>query len=150
MGPVIACIDDSGSSRQGIRVASRLATGLGLPLVLLHVAPPTEAPGVSAAAAGQQRLQDEERRDAEALLERMATDEGLGADVERRAAVGQAAATILDVCERAGAELVVLGSRGRGGLKSAVLGSVSSEVAARAPCPCVIVPPTALGQQTSP
>jgi nucleotide-binding universal stress UspA family protein len=113
--------------------------------MLLHVALPTEAPGVSAAPAGQQRLRDDERRDAESLLARIADEEGLDPGVRRRAEVGQAAATILDVCEKEGAELVVLGSRGRGGIKSAVLGSVSSAVAATAPCPCVVVPPTALG-----
>jgi hypothetical protein len=42
--------------------------------------------------------------------------------------------------------LVVIGSHGRSGIRAALLGSVSSTVAARAPCPCVIVPPTAGGR----
>ena len=41
------------------------------------------------------------------------------------------------------AELVVLGSRGRHELSSAVLGSVTGELIRRAPCPVVVVPPDA-------
>ena len=39
----------------------------------------------------------------------------------------------------AGAELFVVGSRGRGSLAGAVLGSVSLHCAAHSPCPLVIV-----------
>lgn len=39
----------------------------------------------------------------------------------------------------AGADLVVIGSRGHGGFKGLLLGSVSSEVAARAACPVLIM-----------
>ncbi len=45
------------------------------------------------------------------------------------------------LCERStGADLLVLGSRGRGGLSRVVLGSVSSSCAHRSRCPVVIVP----------
>jgi nucleotide-binding universal stress UspA family protein len=47
---------------------------------------------------------------------------------------------ILEAADREGAELLVVGSRGRGRLRSAVLGSVSRELASRARCPAVIVP----------
>ncbi|MGH3109552.1 MAG: universal stress protein [Gaiellaceae bacterium] len=137
--PVIACVDGSELSRPVAQVAQRLAERLGLELVLLHVAPPTEAPGVSAAAGGQQRLHDEELRDAERLLDDLALEAGLGADVRRRSEIGPAGDRIVAACADEQAELVVLGSRGRGGLKAALLGSVSSKVASQAPCPCVIV-----------
>jgi K+-sensing histidine kinase KdpD len=50
MGPVIACVDGSDVSLPVVRIAQQLAERLEVGLVLLHVAPPTEAPGVSAAA----------------------------------------------------------------------------------------------------
>ena len=143
MGPIICCLDDSDGARHALPVAYSLSARLALELVLLHVEPPTEAPGVSAAAAGQQRLQEEEMRDAQSLLAQLAREAGLGPDVRLRSAIGDAAHRIVEVCEEDQAALVVLGSRGRGGVAAALLGSVSSHVAARAPCPCIIVPPTA-------
>lgn len=137
--PVIACVDGSDLSGPVVRVAQRLAERLDLGLVLLHVAPPTEAPGVSAALAGQERLHEEELRDAEKLLDHVALEAGLGADTRRRSEIGPAAARILAACSDEQAALVVLGSRGRGGLKAALMGSVSTNVASHAPCPCVIV-----------
>jgi nucleotide-binding universal stress UspA family protein len=38
-----------------------------------------------------------------------------------------------------GADLVVMGSRGRGGFKAAVLGSVANQVTHHAPCPVVVL-----------
>jgi nucleotide-binding universal stress UspA family protein len=56
-------------------------------------------------------------------------------------------ARILEVLDAEEAALVVIGSRGRGTLRSAVPGSVSSRLGAKAPCPCVIIPPVATGHQ---
>ncbi|MFE4591812.1 universal stress protein [Streptomyces laurentii] len=44
-----------------------------------------------------------------------------------------------------GAELLVVGDRGRSGFKAAVLGSVSSNVSQHAPCPVVVVRGTVPG-----
>ncbi len=44
------------------------------------------------------------------------------------------------VRESEGAELLVVGSRGLGGIRSLVLGSVSQECCHRAPCPVVVIP----------
>jgi nucleotide-binding universal stress UspA family protein len=54
-----------------------------------------------------------------------------------RVAEGNAAQILLD--DAAGAELLVVGSRGHGTFAGAVLGSVSHRVARRAPCPVVVV-----------
>jgi nucleotide-binding universal stress UspA family protein len=143
MGPVLCCLDDSDGARHALAVARMLATRLELELVLVHVEPPIEAPGVSAAPAGQQRLQEAELHDADSLLARLAREAGLDPGLRARTAIGHAAKQIVAICAEERASFVVLGSRGRGGLASALLGSVSTEVAARAPCVCVIVPPSA-------
>jgi nucleotide-binding universal stress UspA family protein len=66
-----------------------------------------------------------------------ATDEDPGV----RLILGSPASAIIATADQEGAELVVVGSRGRGTLRSAVLGSVSHDVALHARCPVVIVPP---------
>jgi nucleotide-binding universal stress UspA family protein len=142
MGPIVCCVDDSDGARVALKSAHRLAEALRLELVLLHVEPTANLPGVSAAPAAHSRLVAEEVRDAEALLERLAHEEGV-AGARRRVEVGRAADSILAVCTQEAAELAVLGSHGRRGVRAAVLGSVSAEVAAKAPCACLIVPPAA-------
>ena len=59
--------------------------------------------------------------------------------VERILAQGDASRALLDVA--AGADLLVVGSRGRGGFSGLLLGSVSQQVATHASCPVVLVPP---------
>jgi nucleotide-binding universal stress UspA family protein len=149
MGPLVCCVDDSDGARRALVVSERLATALGLELVLVHVEPPTELPGVSAAAAGQERLRDEELHDAPALVARLVREAGVDTSYRLRTAIGPAAETIVELCTEERAELVAIGSRGRGTLTSALLGSVSAAVAARAPCPCLVVPPSAAGVATS-
>ncbi|MGH3112136.1 MAG: universal stress protein [Gaiellaceae bacterium] len=41
------------------------------------------------------------------------------------------------------AEMIVVGSRGRGRMRAAALGSVAAETATRAPCPVVVLSPAA-------
>jgi nucleotide-binding universal stress UspA family protein len=81
--------------------------------------------------------------DATATIERELAE--LAAPLERRGlrvecAVlgGRAATAIVDDAGSSHADLVVVGSHGRGGLGSVLLGSVSAEVVDRAPCPVLV------------
>lgn len=67
--------------------------------------------------------------------------EQLPIDVETELREGDAAGELLDAA--ADADLIVVGSRGHGGFARVLLGSVSSELSARAPCPVVVVPRSA-------
>jgi nucleotide-binding universal stress UspA family protein len=61
-----------------------------------------------------------------------------GVDVTPILRKGQTAEVL--VAEARGAELLVVGSRGLGGFKGLLLGSVGQQCAHHAPCPLVIVP----------
>lgn len=75
---------------------------------------------------------------------------GLAHPVERLLVRGTAAGTLLELA--GDASLLVVGSRGHGGLIGLVLGSVSHQVLQHSPCPVVVVheddpsDPSALGQ----
>jgi nucleotide-binding universal stress UspA family protein len=62
---------------------------------------------------------------------------GEGVPAETRVVRGQAADVLVEAA--AGADLLVVGSRGRGGFGSLLLGSVGAQCAHHAPCPLVIV-----------
>ncbi len=57
--------------------------------------------------------------------------------------MGDPGAQICELAEAVSARAVIIGSRGRGGLKRALLGSVSDHVVRHAPCPVVITGPEA-------
>ena len=78
--------------------------------------------------------------DADAALERTASALTATASLLRRVEVGDAGATICAVAEHEGAEVIVVGSHGRGLLGRIVhLGSVSEYVMRHAPCPVLVV-----------
>jgi nucleotide-binding universal stress UspA family protein len=68
------------------------------------------------------------------LLEEVVAAAGL-VDAERRVSVGVHAERLADLADEEDAELIVVGSRGRGAFKAAFLGSVSNSLVGVARCP---------------
>jgi nucleotide-binding universal stress UspA family protein len=81
-------------------------------------------------------------RAAEALVAQMADVAGVEG-TECRVVSGFAADRLADLADEEAAEMIVVGSRGRGPLKAAFLGSVSSGLMGVARCPVMVVPPGA-------
>lgn len=61
------------------------------------------------------------------------------ATVETQVEIGDAGWVICQLATELGADVVVVGSRGHGRLRRALLGSISSHIAHNAPCPVLIV-----------
>jgi nucleotide-binding universal stress UspA family protein len=79
---------------------------------------------------------------------RRAGDESIdGLEIERVAAEGSPAQTLIE--SAGGADLLVVGSRGRGGFLGLLLGSVSQQCAQHPPCPVVILPPVEEAESAS-
>jgi nucleotide-binding universal stress UspA family protein len=156
MGGSIMCgVDGSPDSRAALGVAARLAERLESRLVLAHVAEVPVAPHGVAGGMGAGRIapqprtlatRDEQEKAGARLLEQIAAEHGLG-DAERRVVVGFPAERLADLADDVDAELIVVGSRGRGRFKAAFLGSVSNSLVGVARCPALIVPPGAVEAQ---
>lgn len=62
-------------------------------------------------------------------------------EFETEIASGDAAHMLVDIVERYGCDLVIMGARGASALRSALLGSVANEVLHASPVPVMIVKP---------
>jgi nucleotide-binding universal stress UspA family protein len=62
-----------------------------------------------------------------------------GLDVDEVTREGYPATVIEEEVERQGADMVVIGSRGRTGLKHLLLGSIAERVVQKAPCPVLTI-----------
>ncbi|MEV5955353.1 universal stress protein [Streptomyces sp. NPDC051987] len=127
-------VDGSPESRAAADWAAREARLRALPLKLLHVFPP--APGNRATWSGTETEHDPARRDpAAAAAELRAGHPEVEVIIDR--VTGDPAVALAEAADAA--ELLVLGSRGLGGLSGFLVGSVSLNVVARATRPVVLV-----------
>ncbi|MEX1173926.1 MAG: universal stress protein [Chloroflexota bacterium] len=78
---------------------------------------------------------DEVRRALEGEAAPLARD---GLAVSTHVVIGRPATAIMERATEVDADLIVMGSRGRGAIATMVLGSTSAEVAAHAPCPVLV------------
>jgi nucleotide-binding universal stress UspA family protein len=146
---IVCGVDGSHDSDAALAVAVRMAQRLGAKLVLAHVTEPVLTPYAHAApfgglsSAGPLAAHDQAVELEEAgtrLLEQAADAAGI-TDAEYRVLIGAPAERLADIADEENAELIVVGSRGRGAFKAAFLGSVSTSLLGIARSPVLIVPP---------
>lgn len=141
-GRVIVGVDGSENARMAVQWAAREAAlrQMRLELVAAWEIPIYAYSFAGGVAGVPGDLLEELKEHAEGQLEsarREARLEAAGVEIETIAAQGQAADVLLEVAK--GADLLVVGSRGLGGFRGLLLGSVSQQCAHHAPCPIVIV-----------
>ena len=144
--PIVVGVDGSDASGAALRWAAAEARLRVVPLVVVHAwsfvpAQPIGDPGLLAVPAGDIAGQLEAESVAARTILTEAVELGLGDDsgleIEQRLVEGDPGDALVDAS--ASAELVVVGSHGRSGLRAALLGSVSRHVASHAGCPVVVV-----------
>lgn len=140
MGDIVVGIDGSEGSLTALRWAADEARARGARLRVLtawHVSAVSTIP-----AFGVGQPTDEVLAELRRGLDRTLVEESLGGDrgpeVVAEVVAGHPAAALLEASD--GAELLVVGSRGHGGLAGALLGSTSQHVVQHAPVPVVVVP----------
>jgi len=138
---ILCGVDFSERSSDAIKLAALIANGAAAGLTCVH-ARPAEAPAYFTGSAVSEL--ERQRRDAlvkdhgavRAFADRAAV--GAGADV--RVGEGEPAAVILDAAAETGADLIVVGTRGRSGIGRLWLGSVAEAVVKQASVPVLVAP----------
>jgi len=138
--PIVCAVDDSPAARSATRAALWLSVALEAELVIAHAIASSPPPTASAAPGAPDRLVELERREAARFLTRLSLEEGLGADLEQRLTHGGEAESFRELAEAEDASLVVVGTRRRGSLRSALAGSVSLDMRSNSTRPVVVVP----------
>jgi nucleotide-binding universal stress UspA family protein len=136
---VLVGVDGSASSHKALAWAAAEAADHRADLVVVNVWEHTVPPPTGSVSVSERYVPDPSQRTAENLLQEI--KEVLGEDppvlVQPRVKQGVPAKVLIE--QSADADLLVVGTRGHGGFRGLVLGSVSQHVAAYARCPVTVV-----------
>ena len=140
-GTIVVGFDGSDHARAAVDWAAREATLRHVPLTLITAfAPPVGAAGFGFGAYLSPDALDDVTKRVEADLDKAADEVRSrfpSLDIRAEVLLGSPASALVESSE--GAVLAVVGSRGLGGFRGLLLGSVGVQVATHAQCPAVVV-----------
>ena len=148
---ILLATDGSREAQLAARTAADLAQKTNSELHVVHafgiapVGPPvypeaTDLQGAEFEAEGEEGQRISERRAREVLEAEVGKiSSGGGAVAGEHLVEGRLAPGIVGLAEELGAGLIVVGSRGLGGIRRALMGSVSESVVRHAHCPVMVV-----------
>jgi nucleotide-binding universal stress UspA family protein len=135
---ILVPTDFSAHADEAFRVAHRLAKATGASVVAFHVAAPPAV--VTAEGPSPADVRDEKGKNLwGGLLALQARDPQVRVEHEVIVAEKPTVAHLLDLLEKRGCDLIVMGTHGRSWLKQRLFGSVTEEVIRRARCPVMVV-----------
>ena len=141
-GGVVVGYDGSACAREAVQWAAHLAARSGWPLHVVRAWRMTTAPRPATWQPGfVPPLPDYEAAVREELTGQVAAVVGPDAEVEVHCWPVHAAPTRALLTASSGADLLVVGARGRGGFAGLLLGSVSDQLVHHADCPVTVVRP---------
>jgi len=137
---ILIAVDDSPIAAHAADVGIELAKALHSTLGFVHVFDARVAPGTAWGITAE-RVGELSEEQAKRLLELFRERAGMQSDVPAFLKSADPASDIIEVAKKWSADMIVMGSHGRGRLGGLVLGSVSQAVLHHAPCPVLVVRP---------
>jgi len=142
---IVVAVDASPSSNRAVRLAGEMASKHGSKLTLLHVVRDMQLPDELRHMAEVEHIEgaraDVLKFVGDKILKeakRRASEEG-ATDIHKHVGEGDPAGVIIDFAKNNGADMIVIGTRGQGEVKSMLLGSVSRKVSNLTDTNCLIV-----------
>jgi nucleotide-binding universal stress UspA family protein len=136
---IVVGVDGSAGSRKALTWAAAEAAEHGAELVVLNVWEHTLLPPAGSVSVSEHYVPEQSQRTSAELVQVIKEELGEEPPVPVQALVKQGRPAKVLIDESQSADLLVVGSRGHGGFRGLVLGSVSQHAAAYAKCPVTVV-----------
>ena len=140
---ILVPVDFSQYEDELLRYAKEIAQKFDASIDLIHVIPNMDyfTPYESFMAAEnivaiQKGVESEVERDLDEVAKKLP-----GFRVKKAIRTGVAFVEILDYVKTEGIDLIIMGTRGRGGLEHIIIGSVAEKVLRKSPCPVLTIRP---------
>jgi nucleotide-binding universal stress UspA family protein len=139
-GTLICGVNDNEDGRAALDTAVELSDRLGLRLVLAYARHGIEPIDVDAEGAESVSMRAN-REGAARVLARLSAEYGIADSAEHRSGTGDAATLIGQVAAEEAADVIVVGSRKRRGLRRGLESRLAEQLQSETPVPVVIAPP---------
>ena len=144
--PILVPVDFSDYSRAALLQASELSACTGQPIVVLHVVhDPAEMPGYYSRVTKKKKIAHIQDLAREAFDQFISETLAQYPNIEQlqraqtRLVMGLPVNRILEMIDKSGASMVVMGSQGRTGMQHFMLGSKAEQIVRLSPMPVLIV-----------
>ena len=135
---ILVTVDSEPVAAHAADVGAELARSLGAEIAFVHVVDPAFAYPADTGVPPKE-LMDLAKQEAKKLVSEFRQRLAPQSIALEFIQVGGPAAEIVKAAKEWPADLIVIGSHGRGGIKRALLGSVAEGVMRHAPCPVLVV-----------
>lgn len=136
---ILIAVDESAFAARAADVGFDLARSLGAEVALIHVVDPSLDAYAPEGGIPVNELVTMAQQDGKRLLAAFSQRAALQPPPLEFTHLGKTASEIVKAANEWPADLIVIGSHGRGGVERLLLGSVAESVTRHAPCPVLVV-----------
>ncbi len=140
MRKILVPVDGSGGSDKAVRMAVSLAQEKETEIILLNVQPSYNTPNVKRFFSQEQLQAFREEQSKDVFQHELEITKSYPGTVRTIVRLGDPGQEICEEAKESAADFIVMGYRGLGAVKRAILGSVATQVLHETDCPVMIVP----------